>query len=179
MTVGVLALGAGAADGFGDCLLRPLADCCEPDFPAVGTEGTIAGVELATAGGGATDLFGAVDVVGRVVWWCSCVGAVGEDTTTFGGGGVPEWDPVDGMCRVPESSSSAIAAAPSRIAISGAATRPPVIQSPRPLPRSSPDTVLPSPRFADPSPDLPQRYKKRGRTATGVRSRRSLFPAES
>ena len=48
----------------------------------------------------------------------------GDDTTTLSGGGEDERapDPIGGRCTVPESRSSAIAAAPSSSGISGADT---------------------------------------------------------
>jgi hypothetical protein len=99
--------------------------------------GTIAGVLPLTraAGGRAT------------VRWCVRWLAAGGDTTTFsaGAGLEPEPDRIGGRRTVPESRSSAIAAAPRASGITGAATRRTSTHNASHFPRSLADTGLFSP----------------------------------
>jgi hypothetical protein len=129
----------------------PPEDCWEPEPVGVGETWATGAVEPPVAG--LTVVRGAVGVVGATEWWfCTCP-AGGDHTTTFSGGGVAEREPIDGRCTVPESRSSAIAAAPRSRGVSGAATRRAITQIARPLPRSSTDTgLLPLPPWAIPDP---------------------------
>lgn len=83
----------------------------------------------------------------------------GDDTTTLSGGGEDERapDPIGGRCTVPESRSSAIAAAPSSSGISGAATARAAAHSASNFPPSLADTGLSSPFWTGPPPALNQK----------------------
>jgi hypothetical protein len=114
--------------------------------------GAAAGVRVALPclGVAALDALGAAWVTGVVVCGCGRVaeGDGAETTTVSAGGGDPERDPIGGRLTVPESRSSAIAAAPSSSGTIGAATVRAITQIARPLPRSSADTAFSSPDSA-------------------------------
>jgi DNA-3-methyladenine glycosylase I len=119
-----------------------------------------------------TDGGGAVDVVGAAGRWCTWPPTGGDVTTIFSGGGDAGREPTGGRCTVPESRSSAIAAAPRSSGIRGAATRRAATHSASHLVRSSADTDLSSPSqtgLPGLRPEITRDNKKLRRTATRVR----------
>lgn len=137
---GVVA-GGGGVDrrlGFGrSSLTRPVGRWRPAEEPRVfGPAAAALVVEPVAVGVGAVPWDG---VWGAIRSWDVVFPAVGGETTTFagGGGGGMARDPIGGRCTVPESSSSAIAAAPRRSGSSGTATRRAITQIPRTVSRSA------------------------------------------
>ena len=96
--------------------------CWEAAPAAVDDAVGAAPVELPVVGGAAVGGVACVVAATGRRWW-AWPPAAGDETTTFSGGGEVERDPIVGRCAVPESSSSAIAAAPMSSGISRAAAR--------------------------------------------------------
>jgi hypothetical protein len=166
------------ADGFAGALVLVLPeDWCGAELCPL--DGGVTPTTLDPPVVDGTTVVGAVEGAGAgaIDRWCACLPFADADTTIFSGGGdgEPERVPVDGRCTVPESRSRAIAAAPSRSATSGTATRRAITQVPRAVPRSLADTG-PSPFPNLPFPTFRQEYKKLDRTSTRVRRRDSQFP---
>ncbi len=97
---------------------------------------------------------GVVCAVGATGRWWACPPGAGDETTTFSGGGAAERDPIVGRFTVPESRSSAIAAAPMSRGISSAAARRAAAPSASHFPRSLADTAFSSLSPGRASPDL-------------------------
>jgi hypothetical protein len=138
----VLGLGALTTGFDAACCLVFAARLVGAELVRVGEAATLVPVEppAADAGGGA-------DTCGVAVPWCVCFffAGAGVATTTFSAGAALGPEPIAGRCTVPESSSSAMAAAPSRSGNTGAATRLAITQIERALPRSSAATGPPPP----------------------------------
>jgi hypothetical protein len=125
-----------------------------------------------TCTGGATVVAGVTVLCGFARW------PLGDETMTFAAGGAVLRVPIAGRCTVPESSSSAIAAAPSKSGITGAATRRAIAQLPRPLSCSSAGNGRsPLPVLAFP---LPEAGIQESRSDGNLRENRpSLFPGNA
>jgi hypothetical protein len=104
-----------------------------------GVELLLCGVVAAAAGGPLATGVGACTggAGGGTTVLCGFGLPADGDTTTFAAGGAVSCAPPDGKCTVPDRSSSAIAAAPSRSGIASATTGRAIAQIPLPLSRSS------------------------------------------
>jgi hypothetical protein len=106
----------------------------------------------------------------------------GAETTIFSAGAPPEPEPErsGGRCTVPESSSSAIAAAPRRSGSTGAATRRAIAQIARPIPPSLADNgpiPLPGlPFFRAGGRDIRNPFGRQPGRAADLRSFRGIIP---